>query len=786
YILKWIRSQSGVKNTNIKSALARILIVRAKTGSEKSTILPVEMHKYLNRFIPANVEIKKRDFKKDDIICTQPRVLTTIFLAKDVSSSGYYKDMVLEKTVGYQTEPNSRKPIHGLLYATVGILVAHMQMSTDAEIIEKYRIIIIDEAHERSLESDFLLMLLKNFYEHNRLIVNLPFLILTSVTFDIQRYAKYFGVGPSNYLDIMGRAYDIETHWPRNGFNNYIMGAVEQIIEIHQNNLDDLPAKADILVFTPGAGEAMAICQELVKKLAQLEKPFLLLTLNREIVAAQRREYHLVFAKPKSLPLVNGHKVVRRVILTTTVAETGLTINTLRYVVDSGWHRSRETYQPWGISGIITRPASQSRILQKKGRAGRLFPGDFYPLYTENTFNTLEEQQLPDIITLGVDPIFLALIAEQRRHKELMETLHAINPKLFPGFLNKEAFRVEDLDLLDPPPPEAFLVANSKAISFGFIEIKNLDRSSSTKAQPFVSLMPLGEVALRFSRVPMEGARILFSGYVWNCSASDLATVVSLIGAQSNVFLSKREMQNKKTFSGSKALLASVSSFLTGIELAEILAFFHVKILIADAFLENLLIFDAFAEQLEDPVQTKDWCENLGLDYTKLVGIANIHETVIGEMVVAELDPFCNSEYKLKLSTKEFFISRLINLKKCLYYGFRGNLLTLTHASNKKTRNQFGIGSCYVTRQGLTVHIPTPLLPELLIEQVRDARLAFADSFGMASSAESRPQWLLTDSLQIVPEQRNEMMYSLSANILLVIDGYVPIDTTFDRPRSFF
>ncbi|CAI2191527.1 18870_t:CDS:2 [Funneliformis geosporum] len=96
------------------------------------------------------------------------------------------------------------------------------------------------------------------------------------------------------------------------------------------------------------------------------------------------------------------------------------------------------------------------------------------------------------------------------------------------------------------------------------------------------------------------------------------------------------------------------------------------------------------------------------------------------------------------------------------------------------------MGSCYVTRQGLTVHIPTPLLPELLIEQVRDARLAFADSFGMASSAESGPQWLLTDSLQIVPEQRNEMMYSLSANMLSVMDGYVPIDTTFDRPRSFF
>ncbi|CAI2190943.1 1142_t:CDS:2 [Funneliformis geosporum] len=567
-------------------AILRVSVVQAKTGSGKSNILPVEMHRYLNGFIPANVEIKKRDFKKGDVICTQPQILTAISLAKDVSSSDYYKDMVLEKTVGYQTGPNSKKPIHGLLYATVGILVAHMRMSTDAEIIEKYRIIIVDETHERSLESDFLLMLLKNFYERNRLRADLPFLILTSATFDIQRYAKYFGVDPSNYLDVMGRAYAIEIHWPRNVFNNYIMGAVEQIIEIHQNNLDDSPAKADILVFTPGAGEAMAICQELVKKLEQLEKPFLLLTLNREIVAAQRREYHLVFAKPESLPLVNGHKVVRRVILTTMVAEIGLTIDTLRYVVNSGWHRSRETYQPWEISGIITRPAPQSRILQRKGRAGRLFPGDFYPLYTKNTFNALEEQQLPNIITLG----------------ELVETPHAINPELFPAFPNKEAFRVKDLDLLDPPPPEAFLVANSKAISFGFIEIKNLDRSSSTKAKPFVSLTLLGEIASRFSRVPIEGARILFSGYVWNCFASDLVTVVSLIGAPSNVFLSKREMRNKKNFPGSRALLASVPPFLTGIELAEILAFFRVKILIADAFLENLLIFDAFAEQLEDPV----------------------------------------------------------------------------------------------------------------------------------------------------------------------------------------
>jgi small subunit ribosomal protein S24e len=87
----------------------------------------------------------------------------------------------------------------------------------DADIMGRYRFILIDEAHERALDSDMTLMLLRNFYQRNAGNKQLPFLLLTSATFATRRYAEYFGVGAENIVEVIGRAYPIETHWPAQG-----------------------------------------------------------------------------------------------------------------------------------------------------------------------------------------------------------------------------------------------------------------------------------------------------------------------------------------------------------------------------------------------------------------------------------------------------------------------------------------------------------------------------------------------------------------------------------------
>src|SRR6185369_2792690 len=95
----------------------------------------------------------------------------------------------------------------------------------DAEIMGRYQFILVDEAHERSRDSDVTLMLLRNFYERNAGNPRLPFLLLMSATFDPARYAAYFRVGPENVVKVKGRAYPIETHWPAQGVNDYPAGA---------------------------------------------------------------------------------------------------------------------------------------------------------------------------------------------------------------------------------------------------------------------------------------------------------------------------------------------------------------------------------------------------------------------------------------------------------------------------------------------------------------------------------------------------------------------------------
>ena len=459
YIQGWLRARMPEFGGRSASLADRVLIVRAETGSGKSTVLPVG----ILRILRAEATPARQRYRGPGVICTQPRVLTAIMLAHDVAVARN-PDIVLGETVGYQTKAASTPRATALTYATAGVLAAQLNALTDSELMDQYRFIIVDEAHERTVDSDFILMQLRYFYQRNEGNIKLPFLLLASATFTPLRYATYFGIGAANIVEVHGRSHKITTHWPTRGFNDYPRAAAELAHQIHSVGLEDRPGRSDILIFMPGAREQLLVAR-ILKQLQQDElaaKPeaatYIILILNREVVLSQTGDYTLTFLPPDELPKINGKRPQRRIILSTVVAETGITINTLRYVIDSGWNRNIESYPPWGASGNITRPAAQSRITQRRGRCGRLFPGDFFPLYTQAVYDALDPSQLPDIVSQGASELFLPLVAAQQRQKLLRGEL--------------PEFRVEEIALLDPPPPEILLNSIRSALMLGMISMR--------------------------------------------------------------------------------------------------------------------------------------------------------------------------------------------------------------------------------------------------------------------------------------------------------------------------
>ena len=158
----------------------RVLIIRAETSSGKSTTMPTHLY----RILPSNI------IKGKNIIVTEPRIVSAVGISREQRDAPFNKD--ISKFIGYKTGPLSERVRRGLIYATIGVLLAQLKTMSDAEIMEKYKIIIIDEAHERSLDIDTVFVKLKKLFLRNLGNRELPFLIVTSATFDVNKVCKIF------------------------------------------------------------------------------------------------------------------------------------------------------------------------------------------------------------------------------------------------------------------------------------------------------------------------------------------------------------------------------------------------------------------------------------------------------------------------------------------------------------------------------------------------------------------------------------------------------------------
>ncbi|XP_024937300.1 putative ATP-dependent RNA helicase DHX57 [Cephus cinctus] len=478
-----------------------VTIISGETGCGKSTQVP--------QFILDNWIVNRYEESKShvEIICTQPRRISAIGVSERVAAE---RDERIGNTIGYQIRlENKMSNWTRLTFCTTGILL--QRFSSDPQ-LKSVTHIIVDEVHERSAESDFLLMLLK------QLLPKRPDLkiILMSATLKADAFSTYFGNVP--VLDIPGRTFPVEQifledilertnfvleenskytrkvkgGWeqleidlesadveslssvvPRDNVvddnltlaqlfgryegysrrtykNLYVMDhekinfdLLEKTLEWIVNGDHEYPKTGSILVFLPGFAEIIALRDSLCdnKILSPKAGKFVVVPLHSTLSS---EEQSLVFRKMK--------EGVRKIVLSTNISETSVTIDDCVFVVDTGKMKETRFNSNQNMESLEMCWVSRANAMQRKGRAGRVMPGVSIHLYTSHRFkHHFLAQPIPEILRIPLEPLLLRI---QIMHKGKKVNLHDILDKVLEP-PSKESVtdaikRLQDVGAFDP------------------------------------------------------------------------------------------------------------------------------------------------------------------------------------------------------------------------------------------------------------------------------------------------------------------------------------------------
>ncbi|MFT3776741.1 MAG: ATP-dependent RNA helicase HrpA [Ottowia sp.] len=442
----------SARKDEIMAALAahQVVIVCGETGSGKTTQLPKIALAMGRGRINAKAGERGRLIGH-----TQPRRIAATSVAKRIAEE---LKTPLGEVVGYKVRFNDRLAKDASVkLMTDGILLAETQ--TDP-LLRAYDTLIIDEAHERSLNIDFLLGYLKQLLP-KRLDLKV---IVTSATIDADRFATHFASakGPAPVLMVSGRTYPVEQRWRPfeesrdHDLNDAIADAVDELWAGRPGG--------DILVFLPGEREIREAADHLRKHLAHGA-----LTRGAEVLPLFARlsqaEQERVFE--------SGH--APRIVLATNVAETSLTVPGIKYVIDAGTARVKRYSYRSKVEQLLVEPVSQAAANQRAGRCGRVSDGICIRLYDEKDFAGRPRFTDPEILRSSLAAVILR-----------MKSLH----------LEGDSGRVEDFPFIDPP--------SGRAVADGYQLLNELGAVDDAQ-----QLTPLGRELARLPLDPRVGRMIL-------------------------------------------------------------------------------------------------------------------------------------------------------------------------------------------------------------------------------------------------------------------------------------
>ena len=348
---------------------SQVVVVVGETGSGKTTQLP-----------KMAVELAREMGFEGRIGCTQPRRLAATSVARRVAEECKVE---VGKEVGWQvrfTEVCSKETV--VKFMTDGILLAETQGDRE---MRQYDTIIIDEAHERSLNIDFLLGYLKRLVRRRKDLR----VVISSATLDAGRFSEFFGNCP--VVEVEGRTFPVEDVFLPGGEGESLREHVVRGVEY----VTDLDPEGDVLVFLPGEREIRE-CADLIEGQGFF---------NTEAVPVFAR---LSLAEQERVFHPSGR---RRVFLATNVAETSLTIPGIVSVVDSGMARVSRFSPTRQVQSLQIEMISQASARQRRGRCGRVREGICVKLYDEETFEMASEFTDPEIRRSALSGVILRMLS---------------------------------------------------------------------------------------------------------------------------------------------------------------------------------------------------------------------------------------------------------------------------------------------------------------------------------------------------------------------------------------
>ncbi|HEY1136064.1 MAG TPA: ATP-dependent RNA helicase HrpA [Xanthomonadaceae bacterium] len=443
----------------------QVVVIAGETGSGKTTQLP-------------KLCLAAGRGAAGMIGCTQPRRIAARAVARRVAEE---LQTPMGGLVGYQVRFNeSVGERTAVKFMTDGILLAEIQSD---RWLSAYDTIIVDEAHERSLNIDFLLGYLKQLVQKRRDLK----VIVTSATIDTERFSKHFDDAP--VVSVEGRGYPVEVRYrpleggdeddtgeARGSERTVVDGIVGACDEIMRLSAASGGGVGDTLIFLPGEREIRDAHQALEKRKYR----------HTEVLPLYAR----LSARDQDRVFNPGPQ--RRIVLATNVAETSLTVPRIHYVVDPGLARVKRYSPRQKLDRLHIEPVSQASADQRKGRCGRIAPGTCFRLYSEADFLSREPYTDPEIRRAALAGVILRM-------------------------LSLGLGRIEDFPFLEPPDP--------RAVADGWQQLAELGAIDTER-----KLTRIGRTMARLP-VDVKLARMLIAAQQHGCLREMLA-IASFLGIQ--------------------------------------------------------------------------------------------------------------------------------------------------------------------------------------------------------------------------------------------------------------
>jgi len=446
----------------------QVLVVIGETGSGKTT----QLTQYL---------AEAGYTTKGKIGCTQPRRAAAVSVAKRVAEEFGCR---LGEEVGFAIRFEDCTGADTVIkYMTDGMLLREMLVD---ENLSRYSVIMLDEAHERTVYTDVLFGLLKLLLKRRPELR----LIVTSATLDADKFSGYFF--NCNIFTIPGRTFPVEILYAKQPESDYLDSSLLTVLQIHLTE-----PKGDFLLFLTGQEEIDFACQSLYERMKGLGKNVPELLILPVYSALPSEMQSRIFE-----PTPPGK---RKVVVATNIAEASLTIDGICYVIDPGFAKQNVYNPKQRLDSLVITPISQASAKQRAGRAGRTGPGKCYRLYTETAYrNEMSATTIPEIQRINLATTTLSM----------------------------KAMGIKDLlsfDFMDSPSPQALVSAMEELYSLGALDEEGLLTKLGRKMAEFPLDPPL--------------SKMLLASVDLGCS-DEILTIIAMIQT-GNIFHRPREKQGQ-------------------------------------------------------------------------------------------------------------------------------------------------------------------------------------------------------------------------------------------------